>query len=270
VPKKPFIEGIHKAQFKDIPSNYKPLSQAEIEQVRDGRKRSPLLTKQEPGTRPSCPLPYQLYADGKLSRDKRQFELTFAAGKGIFGARSAGSPFNVYAPCNYRIRTGENSEIKWANFKTWAFAVAAGKTLKYSWPLEDFENGIYHLRVYGPNGFLREYRGSHDDPLFDIHCKYQQEANQLTGQIELAVFNLDSGADHKIEIKDNAYKSPDRTELISFEKRNIIALNTDSSFGWYDFTVRAAGSETFQRRFAGRVETGKPSVTDPVIGAGVA
>jgi len=33
--------------------------------------------------------------------------------------------------------------------------------------------------------------------------------------------------------------------------------------GWYDFTVAAAA---FERRFAGRLETGQDSVSDPAMG----
>ena len=44
------------------------------------------------------------------------------------------------------------------------YAVAAGSHLEDSWALGDFENGVYHLRVYGPNGFYREFIGTADDP----------------------------------------------------------------------------------------------------------
>ena len=37
--------------------------------------------------------------------------------------------------------------------------------------------------------------------------------------------------------------------------------------GWYDFTATASG---FTRRFAGRVETGRPSISDPAMGSGLA
>ncbi|RZL89201.1 MAG: DUF756 domain-containing protein, partial [Variovorax sp.] len=38
--------------------------------------------------------------------------------------------------------------------------------------------------------------------------------------------------------------------------------NLKKSGDWYDFTVT---SENFERRFAGRVETGKPGVSDPAM-----
>lgn len=37
----------------------------------------------------------------------------------------------------------------------------------------------------------------------------------------------------------------------------------DFSGGWYDFTVTAGA---FERRFAGRMETGQDSVSDPAMG----
>jgi phospholipase C len=36
---------------------------------------------------------------------------------------------------------------------------------------------------------------------------------------------------------------------------------------WYDITVTVADNPAFSRRFAGHLETGQPSKTDPAIGA---
>jgi phospholipase C len=41
------------------------------------------------------------------------------------------------------------------------------------------------------------------------------------------------------------------------------------SFGWYDLTLQVETDASFQRQLAGHVETGKPTMTDPAIGAGV-
>jgi len=43
-------------------------------------------------------------------------------------------------------------------------------------------------------------------------------------------------------------------------------LNLGKSSGWYDFTVKVSGADNFEKRFAGRVETGKESITDPYMG----
>jgi phospholipase C len=43
-------------------------------------------------------------------------------------------------------------------------------------------------------------------------------------------------------------------------------LKLEKSFGWYDFTVEADGYSDFSRHYAGRVETGSPSRSDPQMG----
>ena len=36
--------------------------------------------------------------------------------------------------------------------------------------------------------------------------------------------------------------------------------------GWYDMSVTVAAESGYLRRLAGHVETGRPSITDPMIG----
>jgi hypothetical protein len=45
---------------------------------------------------PSRTLPDELYAHGAVTPDGRHFHLQLAASTRVFGARSAGAPFNVY------------------------------------------------------------------------------------------------------------------------------------------------------------------------------
>ena len=40
----------------------------------------------------------------------------------------------------------------------------------------------------------------------------------------------------------------------------------DGSGQWYDFVVTCDADTSFYRRFAGRVETGRHSVSDPAMG----
>jgi phospholipase C len=54
------------AKYKELPSNFKKLNDAEIAQVNADPLRSPLISKQEKGIRPSSALPYELYADGMV------------------------------------------------------------------------------------------------------------------------------------------------------------------------------------------------------------
>ena len=48
----------------------------------------------------------------------------------------------------------------------------------------------------------------------------------------------------------------------AFEKR----WHLDSSFGWYDLTVTTDADKSFQRRFAGHLENGRDSMSDPALG----
>ena len=183
VKKDPFIESIHKAKFKKEPSAYKKLTPGDIEQINLDPYTSSLLPKQEKGIRASCPIPYELYVDGKLNTDKKTFEITFEARNEIFGTTSAGSPFIVYAPGKYLQETS----------REWTYAAAPGSSIKDSWLIDHFENNMYHLLVYGPNGFFREFKGSSDDPLINILFGYEYNSvnsKKLSGNVEIKLTNL--------------------------------------------------------------------------------
>jgi phospholipase C len=256
-----FIEGVHKAQFKKDPYGFKKLNKEEIQQINKEPHSSSLMPQQEKGIRRSCALPYELYAEGKLSDDKKEFAITFEAKDELFGKQSAGSPFNVYVPGKYLIN-GNNVDVH-----TWAFAIEAGKSLERGWQLRAFENSQYHLCVYGPNGFFREFKGDNNDPGLEVTCAYQlSEKNSLTGNIELKIVNGDKNNSHTIEIHDNAYKTGNKNITITGGSNSSVLFDLTKSHQWYDFTVRINGKNSFEKRYAGHVETGQASYTDPAMG----
>jgi phospholipase C len=256
-----FIEGIHKAQFKKLPSDYKKLTASEIAAINKDPWAAPFMPKQEKGTRTSCPLPYELYADGKLGNDKKTFEIQLSAGNKVFGDMSAGSPFNIYAPGIYRQQP----------VQTWAYAVEKGLQLTDTWQLDDFENSRYHLCVYGPNGFFREFAGTSDDPEVAITCVYEanpQNPKQLSGNIVVR-FNNTGKRSYVFEITDNAYKMPSQTITVDAtpnKAKQAVTIHLAKSFGWYDFSIKIKGNNVFEKRYAGHVETGKAGKTDPFMG----
>ncbi|HEY4151300.1 MAG TPA: phospholipase C, phosphocholine-specific [Chitinophagaceae bacterium] len=253
-----FIESIHKAKFKDAPSNFKPLTAEEIAAVNQHPQQSPLVPVQEKGIRPSCALPYELYAECRLNADKQSVSVVMTSSNQIFGAASLGAPFNVYVPGVYQ---GEAVQAR-------SYAVTAGDALKDNWTISDFENGQYQLRVYGPNGFYREFKGSAQDPSVEINCYYERNKTagiELTGNILLNIGATGTPVP-EIEITDNAYKTPLRTQVLDAKKQTVLVLDLSNSYGWYDFTVRVKGQPLFERRYAGRVETGRDAKTDPAMG----
>jgi phospholipase C len=257
------LEGIHKAKFKQPPAGFRRLTQAEIEQISRDPRSTRLLPRQEKGTRPSCPLPYQLYADGNLSDDKKDFRIEFRAGNEIFGENAAGSPFQVYAPGKYKSIDQPDS---YQDVRTWNYALTAGDRLTDQWLLNEFETRNYHLRVYGPNGFFREYIGSRNDPPVAVKCEYERIGEGgLSGKIELQVTNLDPKSSYTVEITDLAYKQAKQTKVIAPSGTVRILLDLERSSNWYDFSLKVAGVEGFEKRYAGRVEIGKTGISDPAM-----
>jgi phospholipase C len=253
-----FVEGIHKAKFKQPPSNFKPLTPAEIAAINQ-RQPSPYMPVQEKGIRPSNALHYELYAESRLSPDKQSVTIILKASTDLFGADALGAPFHIYAPGIYK---GEKAGSR-------SYAVTPGNALKDSWTLSDFENGQYHLRVYGPNGFFREFKGSANDPAIDINCNYERSsAGKLSFTGNVLVNSRPAGTgSFDISITDNAYKAAPLSDAINAQHTvSSLLLDGSKSHGWYDFTVRIKGATLFERRYAGRVETGKDSMSDPVMG----
>jgi phospholipase C len=265
ISKNDFLEGIHKAKFKKLPSDYKLLTKEDIAQINLDPQRSPYMAKQETGIRRACALPYQLYAEGKLTADKKSFEITFENKNEVFGQGTSGAPFNVYAPGKYMSidHPGVFDEVR-----TWAYGVKAGDKLTDLWPLAEFEKDLYHLRVYGPNGFYREFRGDVNDPMANISIGYQHDPGKkgiLTGNLEVKIVNLHLES-YTVEIIDHSYKVNNHQKPAKPSVTTNIILNLEKSYGWYDFSVKVKGHDNFTKRYAGRVETGRTSFSDPFMG----
>lgn len=257
VKKDKFIRDINNAQYRKVPDNYKKLSAAEISLVNQGR--GGILPKQEPGIRPACALPYELYADGGLNSGRTAVDIRFTAGADLFGEQSAGSPFYVYA------RLGrETNPVVVRNY-----AVRAGDTVRDEWLLSAFNNNQYDLQVHGPNGFYRHFTGNGQDPLLGIRCNYQKEkgSGRASGHLELGLANNDAQP-KKIRVSHNGSYGNETLLYRVMQPGESLSLmiNTKNSFGWYDFVIRADGHPAFLQQYAGHVETGRDSKTDPLMG----
>jgi phospholipase C len=146
------------------------------------------------------------------------------------------------------------------------YAVKAGDTLSDTWDLNDFENGKFHLVVYGPNGFMREFIGDSTGSNLKLSTEYQvDKSKKATGNLVLKVSNL-SAKPIDLKITDNAYKSAGQSTSVSASANATLVLNLEKNFNWYDFTVVTEENERNAIRFAGHVETGKESQSDPYMG----
>jgi phospholipase C len=89
----------------------------------------------------------------------------------------------------------------------------------------------------------------------------------LTGNIVVHPHNTDQER-QTVTIADNSYKSSTIRQTLGPDHATAVVLRLRASHGRYDFTVKVEGSDA-EGRFAGRVETGRPSLSDPLIGATV-
>lgn len=251
-----FVEEIYNAKFMQVPADYVRLDAQQIRGISADPLGAALLPKQEPGIRPSSALPYELYVHGQLSNDKKHFEASFSAGNHFFGEEASGSPFTVYAPVVYEKEKCRN----------WSFAAKPGDTLGYQWKLSSFDNKSYHLRAHAPNGFFREFTGDSSDPQLSVQVNYQKNrlTGKLTGNIELKLISH-APAFYDASLEDNGYNKNSLAKRIA-PGEQVIVMDLQKSFGWYDFTLKIEGFDKYAQRFAGRVETGRESFTDPVMG----
>lgn len=238
------VEAIHKAKFKGMPGGYHQLTAQDIEQVKQSPENAPFAGIQEKGIRQSNALPYEMYVEGTLSSDKTHFDITFTAGK-----KSTAVPFNVYA---YHKQTGDNDE----NVTVRTYAVAPGDTIKDSWPINSFDNGQYLIKVYAPNGFVRSFAGSAAGGDAGVAVTYQP----ATMHVNITVKGSDAA---QAVITNNSYKAAAKQVPL---KNGIASIDVSKSFGWYQFTVTLNNNPAFAKTYAGRMETGKPSYSDPLMG----
>ncbi len=241
-----FLGTVHNAQYKPLPGIPAPLSAEEITAARENAAGFKKLPRQEPGTRPSCALPYELSVNGQLSDDGKAFVLTFRAGREVFGDRAAGAPFHVYAPGAHRATGSTEME----RGRVWSYAVAAGTSVEDVWPCAHFADGVVHLQVHGPNGFYREFRHAIASPALDVTL----EANGEGADLVIAVRGNQPVAVQVKTPRPEMHTLPPGTP-----KR--ITLDLKDTGGWYDVHVEAG--ESFLRHLAGRHENGKEGTTDP-------
>ena len=253
------IQEVYNAKFKKLPNNFKAISAEEAREL--GQKPSPsILPQQEPGTKPSNALKYEHYVHGKVDEDGKNFVIRFKAAQDIFGEEALGAPFNVYAPGNYWNKEKKTFEP----VSTWAFAVKSGDEIEYRWPLDAFEGAQYHLRVYG-NGFFREFAGNKSGPGIEVICKPLKRGRKVSGKLRVNIKNQSKEA-LKLKLVEDKYQKKEKDFNLHPEEEKDVTLNTTANHGWYDFSVLSPGLKSLKIRYAGRLETGQDSISDPYMG----
>jgi phospholipase C len=207
------------------------------------------LPRQALGTRPSRALPYELHVSARVDSVSGKVQLLFS------NTGKAGAVFHVYDRLNLDRLPRR-------------YAVEAGKALDDVWNAATDNTGHYDLWVLGPNGFHRHFKGdlnmlrAGDAPVPEVRVCY----DITNGNVYLSMTNTGKNA-AKFTIRAKAYREDG--PWVSTVAGGATAeqhWELAGSGRWYDFEVTCDADMNYYRRFAGRVETGQPSVSDPAMG----
>lgn len=198
------------------------------------------IGEQEAGARPARPLPYVL-AVNEVNSPQGSVTLQFE------NHGTVGACFYVYQE-----KTSE---------KPRRYTVGAGASLQDEW--RQAEGYELHLTVIGPNGFARYF---HRPGRTSVLVTAQD--NPQTGEL-LMTFANRTAHQHILHLHDKAYGQPQQSVTVPANGVAHKALALAHSDHWYDISVRVASEPKTESRFAGHVETGKSSRTDPALGAPV-
>jgi len=202
---------------------------------------TPILLKppvQAEGVRPSRPLPYQLEASMSAASDPLKLTLE--------NRGQAGAVLHVYdrghldaIPHRYTLEAETTLDAEWA------------------------AKGGYDLWVLGPNGFHRHFMGRTDHMALQTTARFDLRKRML----RLKIYNP-GDRPVSLTVSPMAYSGAHRSETITLGagRHAEPSWPLDVTYGWYDLVVRQSDDPSFLRRLAGRMETGKPSVTDPAMG----
>jgi phospholipase C len=207
----------------------------------------PELPVQAWGARPSRALPYELQVHASVRPDAGVVALMFE------NTGRAGAVFHVYD------RTHLDRVPR-------RYTVEPGHELSGEWDV-GAELGAYDLWVLGPNGFHRHFTGNLralDSAL--AHPEVSVEYDRTNGAVTAKLRNHGSGA-ATFRVSPNAYfQTAPLVITVAGEAEVEQRWPLLESAHWYDFTVQVSELPGFSRRFAGRVETGRDSLSDPEMG----
>ncbi|MFE2729088.1 phosphocholine-specific phospholipase C [Kitasatospora sp. NPDC059327] len=204
------------------------------------------LPVQEAGHRKARALPYAFEASGRVTRKRFYIDMV--------NSGTAGQCVHLYAN----------------DFRTdgpWRHTVEAGKSLT-DFFVSGTPNGAYDLSLYGPNGLHRRFRGNRitATKAGRANPEVTAKADVPNGCLTLTMVNSGK-APCTVTVTAGAYRTdgPWTFELPAAATVRHSWTIGDSGW-WYDLTATADTTDGFLRRFAGHVEHGAESITDPAAG----
>ncbi|WP_062472605.1 phosphocholine-specific phospholipase C [Variovorax boronicumulans] len=209
----------------------------------------PQLPSQPTGTRPSRALPYELHTSARADAAGGKVQLLFS------NTGKAAAVFHVYDKKNLDRLPRR-------------YMVEPGKLLDDTWDLAGSSATAYDLWVLGPNGYHRHFKGDLNSlraggaAVPEVRVCY----DITNGNVYLEMRNDGKNA-CKFTMHAKAYRNDGPwTATVAGGAKTEQHWELAASGQWYDFAVTCDSDPAFYRRFAGRVETGKHTVSDPAMG----
>ncbi len=201
------------------------------------------LPAQEAGLRPARALPYELHAHAHVDVDSGTVQLHLAnSGK---------------AAAVIQVRSGDGLA------GPWTYTIGSGAQTSDTLSLATLGQSTYDLFVHGPNGFFREFRGSLVSHPSAINSRLTYDADEGFVSLEIENTGRSTTTAHVLE----GYSGKVTSVRLRAGERAQRSWRLQHSFGWYDLSVTSASDPGFLQHYAGHLESGKASMSDPAIGA---
>ncbi|MNV45846.1 Non-hemolytic phospholipase C precursor [compost metagenome] len=144
------------------------------------------------------------------------------------------------------------------------YTVEGHKMISDAWQATADNAGKYSLWVLGPNGYHRRFKGDisalASGPNPEVRVCYDERGRAVS----LTIMNMGT-APATVTVTANAYRTDGPwTYTVDPGMQVESRWSVEAANNWYDFTVTMGND--FERRFAGRMETGQDSTSDPVMG----
>jgi phospholipase C len=231
-----------------------PVTQATIEAGKQPAANIPItvpavqtMPTQEPGLRLARALPYRLRADATVDIAAQTVSIAFE-NDGTVGAF-------------FHVRSAEGAENSGKGTGPWGYTVdPAKRVLSDRW--SPTAGTTYDLSVYGPNGFFRRVAGGLTRTSANLEVRVIPEL--VGAALVLVIENLATWAT-TVSITNQYTKRLEHFHLAPRGRVDVPVL-IETSFRWYDLIVTDSTDASFVRHYAGHVENGFDSVSDPHIG----
>jgi phospholipase C len=160
----------------------------------------------------------------------------------------------------FHVRTAQGAQNSGQGTGPWGYTLdPATRELSDRW--SPTTGTAYDLSVYGPNGFFRRFAGGLSQASANLSL---QVVPELDGVL-LAVIIRNATSSPTTALVANQYT--EQQERVFLAPGAELTVPVVTRFNWYDVIVTTGSDSSFVRHYAGHIENGFDSVTDPHIGA---